>query len=141
MPLEPPVPDWTPPPSLLDGEILVPGLVGVFLLVGAPLLWVGAHGAVGGYLVLYWGGILAIGVGVVLAFIVGLFTLGSFALGGIVWVVIERVALAVGPGVGWGAPVLAVVGLVLLVGPVRRGRTVAAARLEWQRTKGGSVAP
>jgi hypothetical protein len=141
LPLDTPVPDWTPPPSFLDGPIVVPGLFGVFLLVAAPLLWFGAHGAVGGYLVLYWVGIVAILVGLVCAFLVGLFNLATISLGGIAWVVLERVALAVGPSFGWAAVGLVVLGVVLVVGPARRLRQVAAAREAWSKTKGGSVPP
>ncbi|MCI4362441.1 MAG: hypothetical protein L3J77_04535, partial [Thermoplasmata archaeon] len=50
----------------LDRQVLLPGLLGVFLIVGAGLLWAGTHGAVGGYLALFWGGILALVLGVAL---------------------------------------------------------------------------
>ncbi|MCI4326882.1 MAG: hypothetical protein L3K16_04515 [Thermoplasmata archaeon] len=141
MPLEAEVPEWVPEPSLLDGRIVVPGVLGAFLVAAAPLLWLGATGRVDGYLVLYWGGIVALLVGAVCAFVVGLFTLGTISLGGIAWVGIERFALAVGPPIVWGAPVVVVVGVLLLPAPLLKARKVAAARLDWRRTKGGSVAP
>ncbi|HXQ95172.1 MAG TPA: hypothetical protein VN864_08420 [Thermoplasmata archaeon] len=141
MPLEPSTSEWTPPPSLLDTAIVLPGILGAFLVAAAPLLWAGTHGTLAGYLVLYWGGIGAIAVGAVLAFFVGLFPLGTLSLGGILWIVVERVALAVGPPFGWAAVGLAAVGLILLPGAVQKVRAVTAARVEWGRTKGGSVEP
>jgi hypothetical protein len=141
VPLETEVSEWIPEPRLLDGAIVGPGVFGAFLLAAGPLLWLGSHGRVDGYLVLYWGGILALLVGVVFAFVIGLFTLGTISLGGIAWVVLERIALAIGSPIAWVALVVGVVGLVLLPRPILRARTVAAARLDWQRTKGGSVAP
>jgi hypothetical protein len=141
MPLEPTVPEWTPPRSLLDTDVVLPGVLGAFFLAAAPLVWAGAHGVVAGYLVLYWGGIAAIAVGAVLAFIVGLFPLGALSLGGIAWVATERTALAVGPSFGWAAVAFAAAAALILPGAIRRARAVMADRLRWRRTKGGSVEP
>jgi hypothetical protein len=119
------VPSEAPPDpaGFLDGRILVPGIVAIFLLVAAPLLWAGTHGIVDGYLVLYWVGILAI------------------SMGGIVWLLLERVALAIGSVFGWAAPVLLVIGALLLPDPARRLRAVVEERRAWARMKGGSVPP
>jgi hypothetical protein len=129
------------PTGYLDGGILVPLQLGVFLIVGAALLWVGSHGAIGGYLTLYWAGILCIVLGVALLAALAVVPLGALSLGGVLWLVLERVALVVGPPIGWVAPALAVVGALLLPGPVRRVRQVVAERRAWAQLKGGSVPP
>lgn len=125
----------------LSGRIVLPGLGGAFLVSAAGLLWAGSHGWVGGYLVLFYGGILGIGIGLALAFVVGAFTLGVVSLGGLFWLVLERVAIAVGPVFGWAAPVLVVLGVVLLPAPLRRFRALAAEQRRWNELKGGSVPP
>jgi hypothetical protein len=137
------VPSEAPPDpaGFLDGRILVPGIVAIFLLVAAPLLWAGTHGIVDGYLVLYWVGILAIVLGVALAFVVGVVPLAAISMGGIVWLLLERVALAIGSVFGWAAPVLLVIGALLLPDPARRLRAVVEERRAWARMKGGSVPP
>lgn len=137
----------SPPPEeplwsgYVDGGIVIPGVLALSLLLAAPLLWVGTHGIPDGLLVLFWGGILAIVIGAVLAFIVGVFVLGSVAIAGILWLVLERAALAFGPGFGWSAAALALLGVLLLPSPYRRLRAVAAARHAWKGLKGGSVPP
>jgi hypothetical protein len=141
MPLEPPVPEWTPEPNFFDGVVVVPIVFGAFLVAAAPLVWAGAHGVIAAELVLYWGGIAAIVLGVVAAFLLGFFSFGALSLGGILWVALERLTLATGPSFGWSAVPLAVVGLIVLPGALRRARAIAAARQEWRRTKGGSVPP
>jgi hypothetical protein len=125
----------------LDARLVVPLVFGVGLLLAAPLLWAGTHGSPGGLLALFYGGILAIAVGAVFAFFVGLFVLGSVSLIGMVWVATERLALALGPTVGWGAAALALVGAVLIPTSYRRWREVARARRAWSELKGGSVPP
>ena len=129
------------PAGYLSGRIVVPGLGAAFVLSAAGLLWAGSHGWVGGYLVLFYGGILGIGIGLALAFVVGAFTLGVVSLGGLFWLVLERVALAVGPAFGWAAPVLVVLGIVVLPAPLRRLRAVVAEQRRWSELKGGSVPP
>ncbi|HKV89639.1 MAG TPA: hypothetical protein VJQ43_00380 [Thermoplasmata archaeon] len=128
-------------PDYLESRIVVPGVLGLVLLAAAPLVWVGARGSVAGLLVLYYGGILCIVAGVVLAFIVGVFVLGTVAVGGIIWIGLERTTLAFGPAFGWTALALAACGLILLVGPSRRARVVAQHRRAWNELRGGSVPP
>jgi hypothetical protein len=125
----------------VDGRIVVPTVGGVTLLGAGTLLWAGSHGIVGGYLALFYGGILAILVGLVFAFFVGVFVLGAISLAGVFWIALERTALFLGPGLGWASPFLFVAGLVLLPGPLRRIRAVAADRRRFEGLKGGSVPP
>jgi hypothetical protein len=125
----------------LDARILVPGIGGPGMVAAAGLLWAGAHGAVAGYLVLFYGGILAVAAGVGVALALGVVGLGVISLVGLLWFTLERVALAVGPGFGWAAPVLLVAGLIVLPGPVRAARATAEARRRFRELKGGSVPP
>jgi hypothetical protein len=136
-----PLREDAPDLDLLSGRIAVPLVFGGFLLAAGPLLWVGTHGSSGSLLVLYYGGILSIVVGFVLAFIVGLFALSSLILAGALWITLERIALAAGAPFGWAAPALAVLGVLALAVTYRPLRETLDRRRAFERLSGGSVPP
>jgi hypothetical protein len=125
----------------LDARILVPGIGGPSMIAAASLVWAGSHGVVGGYLVLFYGGIVAIVVGILVALTLGVIGFGAISLAGLLWFALERAALVVGPTIGWAAPVLVLAGVLVLPGPLRAARATAEERRRFRELKGGSVPP
>jgi hypothetical protein len=128
-------------PDYLTPQVVVPATFGLALAVSAPLVWAGSLGVGGALLVLFYGGLLLLALGLVLAFLVGLFVLGVLSLAGVGWILLDRLVILAGPPFGVAAVVLAVVGLLLLPRPFARLREIARVRKAWNEQTGGSVPP
>ena len=127
--------------SWLDARHFLPLTVAAFLLVASPLVWAGADGSHAALLGLFYGGIATIVVGIFAGLIVGAPAVFSVGLGGILWLGLQRAVLATGAWFRWAAIPVALVGVLLLPGALRRTREVLRERARWAATKGGSVPP
>lgn len=127
--------------ALLSGRVALPLVFASFLLLAAPLVWAGSFGSPGALLGLFYGGIGLIGVGFVLAFIVGLFVLSSLILVGVVWIALERAALSLHGAFAGSAIGLVAIAAVLLALGYRPLRAALERRSRWRSLTGGSVAP
>jgi hypothetical protein len=136
-----PLPEDTAEAGLLSGWVVLRLVFAGFLLVGAPLVWAGSYGSPAALLALFYGGIVSIVVGFVLAFILGVFVLSSLMLTGIVWIVLERFALSVHAPFALAAVALVVIGVLLFGFAYRPVQAARADRKRWESLTGGSVAP